>query len=69
MGESPKIWLTDTAVWIQMADGRKACERFSDYAPLRKASMAERQEYTCTPYGIHWPKLDEDLSFEGFFAH
>ncbi len=64
-----KIWLTDTAIWIQTADGRKARERFDDYAPLRNASQAERADYSCSPYGIHWRHLNEDLSFEGFFSH
>lgn len=64
-----KIWLTDSAIWIQTADGRKACERFADYAPLRNASVSERADYSCSPYGIHWAQLDEDLSYEGFFAH
>ena len=64
-----KIWLTDTAIWIQTADGKKACEKLADYASLRNASTAERSDYSCSPYGLHWPQLDEDLSYEGFFAH
>ena len=35
-----KIWLTDTAIWIQTADGKQACENFADYASLRNASKA-----------------------------
>ena len=64
-----KIWLTDTAIWIQTADGKQACENFADYASLRNASKAERLEYSCSPFGVHWPHLDEDLSYEGFFTH
>ena len=63
-----KIWLTDAAVWIETADFRQAYEKFDNYAPLRNASVTERRAYTRTPYGLHWPALDEDLSFEGFFA-
>ena len=63
-----KIWLTDNAVWIETADGRQACEQFDNYASLRNASVEERQAYTRSPFGLHWPMLDEDLSFEGFFA-
>lgn len=69
MMDVQKIWLTDSAIWIQTADGRSACERFADYTTLRNASAAQRAAYSCTPYGIHWPHLDEDLSFEGFFTH
>ena len=60
-----KIWLTDTAIWIQTADGRKASEKFADYASLRNASKQEREDYSCSPFGVHWPRLDEDLSYEG----
>ena len=64
-----KIWLTDSAIWVETKDGRKACELFADYAPLRNATPSERAHYTRSPFGLHWPALDEDLSFEGFFRH
>lgn len=69
MMEIKKIWLTDTSIWIQTADGREGCEKFSDYVPLRDATVSERSDFMCSPFGIHWPHLNEDLSFEGFFAH
>ena len=50
-----KIWLTDTGVWIRTADPR-----------LLHASAKERANYECSPYGIHWPQIDEDLCFDGF---
>ena len=64
-----KIWLTDSAIWIETTDGRQAAEQFADYASLSKATAAEQADYTCSPFGLHWNKLDEDLSFEGFFRH
>ena len=69
MLEVKKIWLTDDAVWIRTADGREASELFADYSPLRNATIAELSDFKCSPFGIHWEKLDEDLSFEGFFNH
>ncbi|MBX7175313.1 MAG: DUF2442 domain-containing protein [Saprospiraceae bacterium] len=32
------------------------------------ASDADRRDYQLSPsgYGIHWPKLDEDLSINGY---
>lgn len=62
-----KIWLTDTAIWIRTADGREACEKFSDYQRLKWATAEERANFTTSHDGIHWQELDEDLSFEGFF--
>ena len=68
MVDVQKIWLTPSEIWIQTKDGRKACEHFADYRGLRNATSAERENYTLSPYGIHWEHLDEDLCFEGFFA-
>ena len=62
-----KVWLTDEAVWAEDADGRVARESFADYPRLRDATAQQRQAYSMDAFGIHWPELDEDLSFEGFF--
>lgn len=62
-----KIWLTDTAVWIRTVDGREASEKFADYQRLKWATPEQRADYTTSDDGIHWPELDEDLSFVGFF--
>ncbi|MDE5579034.1 MAG: DUF2442 domain-containing protein [Alistipes sp.] len=67
MVQIEKIWLTDTAVWVQTADGRKACENFEEYPRLKHATQQQRENYETDAFGIHWPELDEDLSFEGFF--
>ena len=62
-----KIWLTDDAVWIRREDGAEASEPFADYPRLRDATPAQRKNYQSDEFGISWPELDEDLSFEGFF--
>lgn len=62
-----KIWLSEDAVWIRTSDGREACEYFSDYPRLRYATPAQRANYQADEFGINWPDIDEDLSFEGFF--
>ena len=62
-----KIWLTDSEIWIQTEDGKTASERFADYPRLKFATPEQRNNYTTDNFGIHWEKLDEDLSFEGFF--
>lgn len=63
------IWLTDSAVWVQLKDGRKAAEKFSDYSRLASATAKQRNNYVLSYFGIHWPDLDEDLSFNGFFKN
>ena len=62
-----KIWITDSAVWIKTADGREACEKFSDYPRLRYATQQQREKYTADAFGIRWEEIDEDLSYERFF--
>lgn len=62
-----KIWQTDTAVWIRTNDGREACEEFVDFPRLRYATREQRENMQADYFGIHWPDIDEDLSYEGFF--
>lgn len=61
------IWLTDTSVWIELNDGRKAEEPFAEYHRLANATGEQRRNYKLSHFGIHWPEIDEDLSFDGFF--
>ena len=34
---------------------------------MQNATKEERTNYISDSFGIHWPDLDEDLSYEGFF--
>lgn len=63
-----KVWLTDTAICIRTSDGREASEQFADVQRLNRATSEQRSNYKVTPYGIYWPELDENLSFEVFFS-
>lgn len=63
-----RIWLTDTAIWIQLNDNRQGRELFAEYPRLANATSTQRENYTVSRFGLHWPELDEDLSFGGFFA-
>ena len=62
-----KIWISETEIWIRTADGREACERIADYPRLKAATPKQLRNYTSDVFGISWPELDEDLSFDGFF--
>lgn len=63
-----KIWLTEDAVWIRTSEGSEACEYFDNYPRLKYATREQRANYIADKYGINWPDVDEDLSFEGFFG-
>ncbi len=66
--------LADEAVSASHKDGR-VCIRFKSghelsfpiqgNPRLEHASDKDLNTVELSPFGIHWPKLDEDLSFEG----
>lgn len=65
--EIKKIWIDDDLIHLLTKDGRKATELFSSYSRLSEATKAQKKNYELNLYGIHWPDVDEDLSFAGFF--
>jgi len=63
-----KVWVDDTRVHARTKDGLVADYRFADWKRLREATQQQRADFYLTYSGIHWPQIDEDLSFEGMFA-
>lgn len=66
--KAQKIWFEDGRIHLTTDDGRTASLLLKAFPRLYNATDKQRQNYTLSPFGIHWEKLDEDLSFEGFFA-
>lgn len=62
-----KVWTDSTHVWAESAEGRRASCAFADWPRLARATAAERADFFLSYAGIHWPQIDEDLSFEGMF--
>lgn len=63
-----KVWVDDKYVYAQTKDGIRAKYAFADWSRLAKATPEQRQDFRLTYLGIHWPQIDEDLSFEGMFV-
>jgi len=61
-----KIWFDDGRIWGQTEDNRRLWQSLLYYKRLRMATEEERNSYQFTEFGIHWPILDEDVSFESF---
>ena len=61
------IKITDKAVVVLFKDGTVGKEGFSEYPSLANATPQERENFTVSYFGIHWPSLDEDLSFDGIY--
>lgn len=68
MNESiKKIWFKDDRIYGLTADGQELWQSLLWYRRLRNATDAQRANYEMDDDGIHWPDLDEDVSFESFF--
>ena len=50
---------------IEMASGIVLSFPANDNPRLAKGSSAQLRNVEVSPLGLHWPDLDEDLSFEG----
>lgn len=63
-----KVWVDGSHVWAETQNGWKASYPFSRWYRLANATPEQRKDFVLSRYGIHWPKIDEDLSFEGLFV-
>lgn len=63
-----KVWVDDTSVYARTKDGKIAHYQFDRWPSLLHASQSQRKDFYLSYSGIHWPQIDEDLSFEGMFA-
>ena len=63
------VWFQGDSIFIRTASGEERSQPLKWFPRLLNASLAERQRFELSPFGIHWPSLDEDLSFEGFFTY
>jgi len=61
-----QIWFDNENIYLKDNNDKIGYLPLKDYKPLFNASIEERNEYTFSPFGIHWNKLDEDLCFSGF---
>ena len=61
------VWVDDHAVYAETTDGLRASYEFAQWPRLLNATDAQRRDFTLSYLGIHWPQIDEDLSFEGMF--
>jgi len=62
-----KVWFDDGNIFIKTNTDEVRGHPLSWFPRLQKASKSSLENFTLSPFGIHWEELDEDLSFEGFF--
>lgn len=61
-----KLWFEAEWIFVQGDDGKTYRQSLLWYSRLLNASEKERSAYEVSTIGIHWPALDEDISFESF---
>lgn len=66
--KAKKIWFNEY-INLELDDGRIGRLPLAEFPRLKHATEDQRENYTLSPYGIHWESLDEDLSYDGFFAY
>lgn len=64
-----KVCFEAGQIFILTTDGKKGSHPLSWFPRLQNATEKELNQFNLSPFGIHWPSLDEDLSFEGFFHY
>jgi hypothetical protein len=55
----------DGQIVIVMVSGGEIRFSVRDNPRLANATTEQLSKIEISPYGVHWPELDEDLSFEG----
>lgn len=61
------VGTTDDSLFVDLRDGRTITVPLAWYPRLLHGTVEERRHWRLIGQGvgIHWPKLDEDLSVEG----
>jgi Protein of unknown function (DUF2442) len=64
------VQVGDDALAVQLADGRTISVPIAWFPRLAHGSLEERNHWRLIGggQGIHWPKLDEDISVENLLA-
>lgn len=61
------VTFTATSLRVLLKDGREIAAPLDWFPRLKDASPSDRADWEpcAAGHGIHWPKIDEDLSVEG----
>lgn len=63
-----KAWHEKGRINIKLSSGRTVSFPVSANARLSRGTAAQLNRIEISPYGLHWPELDEDLSTAGILA-
>jgi hypothetical protein len=63
--EPQEVLCSDTELTVTLRDGRRITTPLWWYPRLLKATPKQRATYELSPFGVHWPEIDEDLPVAG----
>lgn len=68
--EAKKVWFDNKEIWLETVDNKVGKMPLSWFPKLENASTKDLLDFEMWSEGtwIHWEKLGEDLSIEGFFT-
>jgi len=61
-----KLWFENDRIYIETLSGEVCSQPMLFYPKLRRATNIERSQWIESHFGLHWEKIDEDISFESF---
>ena len=64
----PKVFEKDGQMIIKMASGTEIRFPVAENPRLARGTPGQLNHIELSPFGIHWPDLDEDPSFRGLLA-
>jgi|TergutMp193P3_1026864.scaffolds.fasta_scaffold50300_1 hypothetical protein len=61
-----RLWFEDERIYIETMSGEIQSQPLCFFPRLRQADDRQRSQWTESHFGLHWEKMDEDISFESF---
>ncbi len=63
--EPQRVVCSDAELTVTLKDGRTITTPLWWYPRLLAATPQQRAHHELSPFGVHWPEIDEDLSIAG----
>ena len=61
-----KLWFENNRIFIEITNGEILSQPMCFFKRLSNATELQRSQWSESPFGLHWEKIDEDISFESF---
>jgi hypothetical protein len=66
MNKVKQLWFDDERIYIETVNDEIQSQPMHFFPRLQTANTIQRAEWTESHFGLHWEKIDEDISFESF---